>query len=393
MFAAWNPRMHRVELVTKVTEDRCGAQGVTSIWDNLRNLVYADVSMGARVPGDLCSVHADWEELRKAQATYNPRVHANEGVAVAEYHKRRPIRGWARTRKEYCEDMLKRPNAILADGRKVFVYNHYPKFFDISYVFVGADRTAKAMIHVASPATLSTPSEKFRKGWSAVFEDAGAQKTASASKHGTIYKSNIPSNQVPAVVRNISNKEMDLPDDLLSEIGSHDTPAALSTLSSLGIVLKPSEFQRVVLVHRGHSDLADRLSKRNLVFERGAAEHPMALPDQFIPRLVELLRPFIRRRSALHEPLEIRIAVGLGSPDPGPQNFGLAPSALFPELAKMGSRYAEYREAVLPHLSYTPHVLQSAAEGSSDLRKLAQSSVENLFSSLTVEYLRSAFRE
>src|SRR6185295_11826397 len=38
----------------------------------------------------------------------------------------------------------------LPDGRKVAVRNDTPRFFDISFVFIGADKTAKVLAKLAS---------------------------------------------------------------------------------------------------------------------------------------------------------------------------------------------------------------------------------------------------
>ena len=55
--------------------------------------------------------------------------------------------------------MKEMPGKILPDGRKVFVYNHYPRFFDISFVFIGADRTSFVLEKIASGAGAFVPTE------------------------------------------------------------------------------------------------------------------------------------------------------------------------------------------------------------------------------------------
>lgn len=56
----------------------------------------------------------------------------------------------SKTPKDYCEHARSMMNTILPDGRKVFVRNPKPRFFDISFVFIGADKTAKVMAKLAS---------------------------------------------------------------------------------------------------------------------------------------------------------------------------------------------------------------------------------------------------
>jgi len=101
--AAWNPRMKRVELVTRVDKDKCERFGGTGVWDKLKNGDFPDVSMGCKVPYDTCSICLDWKRYRDAQATYDPKRHKSPGDAVLEVHKKHPIRGVSITRKDYCE--------------------------------------------------------------------------------------------------------------------------------------------------------------------------------------------------------------------------------------------------------------------------------------------------
>ena len=98
-----------------------------------------------------CSICTDLEEFNQALRTFNPTQHKHPGIAVLRFHERmikergRGIRGIARTRREYCACMAT-PNKMGPDGRKRFVYNDFPRFFDISMVGRGADKTAYTMI-------------------------------------------------------------------------------------------------------------------------------------------------------------------------------------------------------------------------------------------------------
>jgi hypothetical protein len=118
-----NPRMKRVELIIKLDRDKAEAEGAGSIIKRIDNGEFPDVSMGCKVPYDVCSI-------------------CN--------HK-------SKTRSDYCQHMrppedlrgIYGPNKILADGRRIFVHNLHPRFFDISFVFIGADKTAKVMAKLA----------------------------------------------------------------------------------------------------------------------------------------------------------------------------------------------------------------------------------------------------
>jgi hypothetical protein len=57
----------------------------------------------------------------------------------------------SKTRKDYCNCIrFIGMNKILDDGRRIGVINTYPRFFDISFVFIGADKTAKVMCKLGS---------------------------------------------------------------------------------------------------------------------------------------------------------------------------------------------------------------------------------------------------
>jgi hypothetical protein len=118
-----NPQMKRVELVIKLNKEKARTEGADGILTRIDNGEFCDVSMGCKVPFDICSICG---------------------------HK-------SKTRSDYCihmrppEELRHKfgPNRILEDGRRVFVINTLPKFFDISFVFVGADKTAKVMAKLA----------------------------------------------------------------------------------------------------------------------------------------------------------------------------------------------------------------------------------------------------
>jgi hypothetical protein len=110
-----NTKMKRVELIVAIDEEKCIRNGGQRTLDKIKAGEYPSTSMGCRVPFDVCSICG---------------------------HK-------AKFRSEYCDHMRNNAGKIMADGRKVFVYNPYPRFFDISFVFIGADRTSFVLEKVA----------------------------------------------------------------------------------------------------------------------------------------------------------------------------------------------------------------------------------------------------
>jgi len=153
--ALWNDQMKRVELVVRVDYDKCCNFGGVPVWDKLKEGQFPDVSMGSKVPFDTSSITLDWKLYKEAHTTFNAKRHKHPGLAVLEFHRKLKakngvgIPGLSITRDDYDDYCKKAMNRILPDGRKVFVYNDYPRFFDISFVFIGADRTAKVMVYIA----------------------------------------------------------------------------------------------------------------------------------------------------------------------------------------------------------------------------------------------------
>jgi hypothetical protein len=115
VMAVWNPQMKRVELIVYLDRKLCMQFDAMDVIERIERGEFPDVSMGCRVPGDVCS--------------------------ICEH--------FSKTTKDYCEHARMWMNKILPDGRKVWVRNDTPAFFDISFVFIGADKTAKVMAKLA----------------------------------------------------------------------------------------------------------------------------------------------------------------------------------------------------------------------------------------------------
>lgn len=112
----WNPRMRRVELVVLLDRAAALEHGAQDVVDRIDAGEFPDVSMGCRVPYDECSIC---------------------------HHK-------SKTSGDYCSCLKEMRGQVLADGRRVGMINDYPRFFDISFVFIGADKTAKVMCKLGS---------------------------------------------------------------------------------------------------------------------------------------------------------------------------------------------------------------------------------------------------
>jgi hypothetical protein len=117
LVACINKKMKRVELVALLARKLAAKFDAQHVIDKIDAGEFPDVSMGCRVPYDVCTICG---------------------------HK-------SRTKEDYCDCIrLIGMNKILDDGRRIGVINYYPRFFDISFVFIGADRTAKVMMKLGS---------------------------------------------------------------------------------------------------------------------------------------------------------------------------------------------------------------------------------------------------
>ena len=112
IFSIYNDRMHRVELIAKLS-----LESARDIYDRIANGDLPKTSMGCRTPYDVCSICGN--------EAYTPQ--------------------------KYCSHMKEMPNKVLPDGKKVMAINSGPlRFFDISVVIKPADQTSSVLQKVAN---------------------------------------------------------------------------------------------------------------------------------------------------------------------------------------------------------------------------------------------------
>jgi len=345
VLAVWNDLMKRVELVQELDHGLCRQAGGYDIIERLERGEYLPVSMGCRVKYDVCSICG---------------------------HK-------SKTRADYCEHMSRkdpryRPNMILPDGQQIFVWNPHPRFFDISYVLIGADRTAKVMALLASgkrtfvvvkPGTLSAPSaeraadlgyEKTAGAYAEALQEmvADSPKTASQQKLADIIKELPPSQAAGHAVPLLEKTEKPLPSKVLDRMAapndtvSSDLGTALGTAGRMGIVLTPREFQRITLVRCGNKPLADELDSAGSVFKPCMDMGECPSLSGHAPDLQELLAPLVGGRSMFGGPLKKRLTVIIRMEVPKPSAPNYADNPLLSEISRA---YNGYRRALLSLLA------------------------------------------
>ncbi|NMC34680.1 MAG: hypothetical protein GYA36_19835 [Veillonellaceae bacterium] len=283
----WNPQQYWVELIIRLDKTKTFNSRVKWVLDRIAKGQPFDVSMGAKVPFDMATI-GDMKSYREAQRSFDPRRHESPAAAVLEYHRRKKsgdgvgIYGLSITRNDYIPECKTDMGKLLEDGRQIGVRNDYPRFFDISVVYIGADKVAKFISKVASP--ILTDSLNLRRGrFTAVAADRAdrmlkmAAKTAATSKEADIIKDVEPAFDDKSVIV-LSASEPDLGSDAIDRLKEHpDLGKVLSTLASMGIILKPGEFQMVV----------------------GDRDVPRMHADEFDPSLASRMLGIMRHRSAL----------------------------------------------------------------------------------------------
>jgi len=281
ILSVYLPSMHRVQLVVAVHDDKC-----TDILHRVDNGDFPDVSMGCRVPYDQCSICGNR----------------------------------AKNRSQYCDHLKYQMNKILPDGRRVMAYNLRPKFFDISFVMVGAEKASHVLMKVASDGSTSARSSAelgeryYEKKW---FKGADL-KSASVDKRGSISK------EVPVEVTDVQRvvdaapiaKNLERPIDVrtLRKLAQFPASDVFSTFSFLGIDPRPEEFQHIVLLGSGHEKEAELFSSRGLVFDEYSGQIPDGAdrvleisPDLANEKIAHILAPYIEDRSCFPDILVNRL--------------------------------------------------------------------------------------
>lgn len=300
-----------------------------------------------KVPFDLCSICTDWGAVKEAWKTFDLALHKHPGVAILAYHRMvKPIRGLAVTRRDYCGHMLQTPGQILPDGRKVFVYNDFPRFFDISFVLVGADRTARVMWHRA-PSDIVAKKHDYN---TRLLENL---LTKSASINIASMEKRIPDGFVQAV-----HHDAETAPDFSAVFGTllreSTDPAVvqklLTSLAVLGVVPTPLEFQSMVLsTLPGGEVIKSALDDRGAIFDAslGGVDDTFAVSSAHYDHdLTAAVSPMLAERSSFDPFLSSRLL------DPEPKTASAPPAVLRTAmLDKIAAQYNGYRISALENAS------------------------------------------
>lgn len=279
ILSAYHPGMHRVQLIVAVHDPKC-----QDILQRVDNGDFPDVSMGCRVPYDQCSVCGNR----------------------------------AKNRAQYCDDLKWRMNKILPDGRKVMAINWRPKFFDISFVLIGAEKASKVLMKVAQQQQpVRSSAELGEKYYNKLWKGADL-KSAAVDKKSAITK------EVPMKVENIrpivesapaiKSREPTLPPAVVKSLAGFPLSEIFSTLAFLGIDPKPEEFQKIILIKSGQAKLAEKLASERKVFDENSGSIPKNAEQYFTigvdhvnEKIAHMLQPYLVHRSCFNDFLVARL--------------------------------------------------------------------------------------
>lgn len=374
--AVLNPRMKRVELIIRIDREAARKQGADGVVARIDNGEFPDCSMGCKVPYDICMVCGNH----------------------------------SKTRDDYCEHLrppehlkgIFGPNKILSTGQKCCVSNTLPRFFDISFVFIGADKTAKAMAklatrgaHVCLGPVCTLPAGPGVEGPSLygptgyALDVGSMRKTASVSCDGrrgpcgrlcsecserdTCETEKLASafgvkqaakHKLSEIKKNIQvgtfatkklppleAAEPDFQRSVLERMAKRPLCEACGATTALGMVLKPHEFQRLVLMRMGHAGMADDMERERIVFRQGNdfdySIKPVFGPD---PDLIKALAPYVSDRSAFGPALTLRV-IKLANAGEAKKTLPTRDAVEHPLLDKISAAYNGYRRNVMLKLS------------------------------------------
>lgn len=301
----YNDVMHRVELVIEYDE-RLDKKYI----DKINNGDLVTVSMGCRVPYDICSCC-----MHKAESP-----------------------------DKYCDHLKSNPGLgrMLPDGRRAFAINTEPTFFDISIVTVPADPTARVLLKIASQKNGITKSAADRADELGVTKAAESvtQKLDTYKANKTINANDIAANFDPVYneLAQAFDKSMGpgISKECLNAIGesSSDIFSTLKSLIDDKMFLRPQETQRIVLVACGKHDVADELDNAKITLGND--------PSSVIPKIIsaisggsllDMIPPEIRGQRSMTPENVKRIVIRMHLPEKTASMIDVPVSDAYRELA------------------------------------------------------------
>ena len=311
--------MKRVELVVRLDHRLCQERGAGSILQRILDGEYVDVSMGCRVPYDVCSICGNK----------------------------------ARTRGEYCEHIRNRRvnRDPTGTGLRPYMVNVEPRFFDLSFVYVGADRAARVLKKLAG----------MEKMASYQLLRAELEKLAAMGKFSGVKLADLIKYMVPPLEPGEAQvDEEGLPPDVLEELSGVGLPAALSGVSRMRMVLQPREFAYLALRSAGAPPaMCQALPETLPPSDEVSLPVGMGMEERVPPLVFERLSPFFSGRAVIGPIVRRRIIIVMRRPPTPTEKIS---SVLGGELLhKLASAYNGYRLWLLANAERFGFLTKTAA--------------------------------
>lgn len=358
--AHWNDKLKRVELVIGIDREK-GADLVEAV----ENMNPVAVSMGCKVRHDECNVCGNK----------------------------------ARTKEQYCNHLKNYLRRLITEkmadrwsretGKKVLpgmivtAINDFPRFFDISKVHIGADRTSfvlgkaasdSAVIAAVDMAEAYGVTDEMIDKIAVIGKDSDIKKNVDAVINDT--NTDALKKAIDAIMLKTMSKEKRLPNKVIDPISTGiPLSQTLSSLLGVGIHPKPEEFQRIVLVNIGQQKLAEYLDDNHMCFDTSENVEPVFLPigpSNFNDSIGKALVPYLEKRSCypiflekrMNETME-KVAYTNINPDDywlegGPETGSLIETSPISDKMKvLGGLAAIYAGLKLKAAGYTPKKIMS----------------------------------
>lgn len=202
------------------------------------------------------------EEINDFLDVTNLRVENDETYQILDYIVHNCSICGTRPRKveQRCDHLKYYLNRVLSDGRKVYAISEKPNFFDISIVIRPADETAYALKKVAS---------NWNEAPNITIKEEEKEIVESNRNYLAEMGLDILSFQI---VPFMEISERKIPNSVLDSIATEPIEKIACTATSLGIVLKPEEWQRLYLIHNGFKKEAEEYDLKNII---------MSYPDNY----------------------------------------------------------------------------------------------------------------
>lgn len=303
MFASYNDKMHRVELLIELDKHDPRTVRVLSMLD--RGLV-PRCSMGCKVFFDTCSICGNK----------------------------------AKTRADYCEHAKKMLGKLLPDGRRVAVINPNPRFFDMSIVTNEADKSSGYLAKVASEVSEENPfdeDEEYMK--KEVPSDGGGGENLEDAIEGE--EAVVEDDETSDVIKSVDEADECLDEEILDALSNHPLEKIMATMSGLGMKIKPKEFSYLALkpsmggrgaklIFRSHKSVGP------IVIRKSAGRQSFDITKDFDPDIARILLGEMGKRSFYPAYFGKR-ASGYREPKP---------SVEYIDNEKLAERYSDYVNTV-----------------------------------------------